>query len=72
MPTLEGEEELAIAPGTSPEEVLKLPGRGLPQGRRRGDLLVRLKVVVPKSLSRSQRELLKKFTDSLPPPEDLR
>jgi len=72
VPTLEGEEELAIAPGTSPEEVLKLPGRGLPQGRRRGDLLVRLKVVVPKSLSRSQRELLKKFTDSLPPPEDLR
>jgi len=68
VPTLEGEEELQVAPGTSPEEVLRLPGRGLPQGRRRGDLLVRLRVAIPKSLSRRQKELLKEFTDSLPPP----
>ena len=72
VPTLEGEEELKVAPGTLPEEVLRLRGRGMPQGRRRGDLLVRLRVVIPKSLSRSQRELLKKFTDSLPPPTGLR
>jgi molecular chaperone DnaJ len=68
VPTLEGEEEISIPPGTDPGEVLRLRGRGMPQGRRRGDLLVRLRVVIPRSLSRSQRELLAKFTDSLPPP----
>jgi len=72
VPTLEGEEELAIAPGTSPDEVLRLPGRGMPQGRRRGDLLVRFKVVIPKNLSPKQRELLQEFTEGLPPPESLR
>jgi len=72
VPTLEGEEELAIAPGTSPDEILRLPGRGMPQGRRRGDLLVHLKVVIPKKLTAKERELLRAFTDGLPPPEHLR
>jgi molecular chaperone DnaJ len=69
VPTLEGEEELEVPAGTDSGQVLRLRGRGLPQGRQRGDLLVHLKVVIPKGLSRSQRELLRKFTDSLPPPE---
>ncbi len=70
VPTLDGDEELTIPPGTSPGATLRLPGRGMPRGRRRGDLLVDLKVVVPKKIGRNQRGLLKEFTDSLPPPEE--
>jgi molecular chaperone DnaJ len=68
VPTLEGQEWLTIPAGTAPDEILRLPGRGMPHGHRRGNLLVRLKVTIPKGLNRKQRELLQGFTDSLPPP----
>jgi molecular chaperone DnaJ len=71
VPTLEGEEELAIPAGTAPDAVLTVSGRGLPHGRRRGDLLVHLKVVIPKGLSARQRKLLREFTEGLPPPKKL-
>ncbi len=71
VPTLDGDEELTIPAGTTPGETLRLSGRGMPQGRRRGDLLVGLRVVVPKRLKRRQRELLKDFTDSLPEANEL-
>ncbi|MBC7093937.1 molecular chaperone DnaJ, partial [Candidatus Bipolaricaulota bacterium] len=67
VPTLEGEEELPIPAGTEPDAVLTVSGRGLPHGRRRGDLRVRLKVVVPRKLTRQQKKLLEEFTSSLPP-----
>ncbi len=68
VPTLKGEDELEIAAGTDPEEVLTLPGRGLPGGGRPGDLHIRLKVEIPKRLGRKERELLREFTESLPQP----
>lgn len=67
VPTLDGDQELKIPAGTDPDAVLTVPGHGLPRGRRRGDLKVRLKVVVPRKLSRQQKKLLDEFTNSLPP-----
>lgn len=69
VPTLRGEAELRIPAGTDPGAVLTLPGAGMPRGRRRGDLAVRLKVVVPKKLTREQRKLLEELSATLPPPE---
>ncbi|HEU67776.1 MAG TPA: molecular chaperone DnaJ, partial [Candidatus Acetothermia bacterium] len=69
VPTLEGGAELKIPPGTPADAVLTLPGHGFPRGRRRGDLKIRLKVVVPKKLTRQQRRLLAELTGSLPPPQ---
>ena len=69
IPTLSGEEEVEIAPGTEPEEVLVLRGRGLPGPRGPGDLKVRLKVVIPKKLGREERRLLQAFTEKLSPPD---
>lgn len=66
-PTLGGEAELKIPAGTDPDAVLTVAGQGLPRGRRRGDLVVRLKVVVPKKLTRQQKKLLEELTSSLPP-----
>ncbi len=68
VPTLEGEEKLKIAPGTDPHKPLRLRGRGMPQGPGRGDLVVHWRLVIPKRLSRRQRDLLREFTESLGPP----
>jgi molecular chaperone DnaJ len=63
VPTLAGEEEVELEPGTQPSTVLRLRGRGLPslRGRRHGDLHVVVNVLVPKNLSDEQRELLERF-----------
>jgi molecular chaperone DnaJ len=66
VPTLEGEEELEIEPGTQPGSVRRLRERGLPslRGRRRGDLHVVMNVLIPSKLSEEQRELLRRFAES--------
>ena len=59
--TMTGKVKLSIPPGTQPEQVFRLAGRGMPQLKNpnvRGDLYVRLKVTVPRYLSSKQRELL--------------
>jgi curved DNA-binding protein len=59
--TISGKVRLSIPPGTQPEQVFRISGRGMPQLKNpqvKGDLFVRLKVQVPKYLSPRQRELL--------------
>jgi curved DNA-binding protein len=59
--TLNGKVKLNIPPGTQPEQVFRLSGRGMPHVKNpdeKGDLFVRLKVQIPKYLSPKQRELL--------------
>jgi curved DNA-binding protein len=59
--TLDGRIKLSVPPGTQPEQVFRLAGRGMPHVKNKnekGDLYVRLKVQVPKYLSAKQRELL--------------
>ncbi|MCX7843950.1 MAG: molecular chaperone DnaJ [Candidatus Bipolaricaulota bacterium] len=68
VPTLEGEAELEVPEGTEPDGVLVLRGRGLPGPQGRGDLKVRLRVVIPKRLGREERRLLQAFTEKLPQP----
>lgn len=67
VPTLDGEDELEIPPGTQPSTVLTLPGRGMPslRGAGRGDQRVVVNVVVPRNLSAHQRELLEQLTATL-------
>jgi molecular chaperone DnaJ len=67
VPTLEGDEEIDIAPGTQPGAVVTLRGRGMPTiGRgRRGDQQVVLNVVIPRNLTSRQSELLQELRDSL-------
>jgi len=61
IPTVEGEEELEVKPGTQPSTEIRLRGRGVPQLRRpnaRGDLHVLVNVTVPTKLSKRERALL--------------
>jgi len=59
--TMTGKVKLSIPAGTQPEQVFRVAGRGMPQLKSpntKGDLLVRLKVEIPRYLSSKQRELL--------------
>jgi molecular chaperone DnaJ len=63
VPTLDGDTELAVDAGTQPGTVSVLRGKGVPNvhGRGKGDLLVRLNIVVPKRLSDEQRKLVEEL-----------
>lgn len=63
--TLDGAEEVRIDPGTQPNHIVRLRGRGVPaRGTGRGDLYVRIVVAIPRKLSKGQRKALEGF-DSL-------
>jgi DnaJ-class molecular chaperone len=52
-----------IPPGTQPETVFSCKGEGLPhmRTRQRGNLLIKIKVKIPKNLSAKQLELIQEF-----------
>jgi len=66
VPTLEGHHKISVDPGSQPNSIIKLKGKGLPgRGLRgRGDQYVRLVINIPKKLSKRQKELLNEFEDS--------
>jgi molecular chaperone DnaJ len=63
VPTIEGDEELELEPGTQPGAVVVLRGKGMPvlQGFGRGDERVLVNVLVPRHVSDEQRRLLEEF-----------
>jgi molecular chaperone DnaJ len=67
VPSLDGEIAVEVPAGTQPGEVITLRSRGLPplQRGRTGDLHVHVNVVIPRKLSREQRELLERLADSM-------
>jgi molecular chaperone DnaJ len=67
VPTLEGDEEIEIPPGTQPGELITLNGRGMPALRRGrgGDQIVVVNVVIPRNLSDDQRDLLERLSSTL-------
>jgi molecular chaperone DnaJ len=68
LPTLDGEEPYTVPEGTVTGTVFRLRGRGMPDvsGRGKGDLLVTLKVVTPKKLTKEQKKLLEQLAATLP------
>ena len=66
VPTLKGHIDLKIPAGTQPEQQLRVRGQGVTDSsRRKGDLRVQIKVEIPHSLTRKQKELLKEFEETL-------
>lgn len=65
LPTLDGDEELAIPPGTQHGREFVLRGRGVPrlQGRGRGDLRAQLVVEVPTKLDEEEEALLRQLAE---------
>ena len=63
IPTLDGDTELELKPGTQPGEIRVLRGKGMPilQGFGRGDHRVLVNVLIPRRLSDEQRRALEEF-----------
>jgi molecular chaperone DnaJ len=66
IPTLQGKVKIKIDPGTQSGKILRLRGKGLPDlnGYSRGDLMVRINVFIPSSVSKDDRTLLQKMQES--------
>ena len=68
IPTLEGEETFKIPEGTQTGTSIRLRGQGMPDvtGGARGDLIVTVKVITPKKLTKEQKKLLEQLQATLP------
>jgi len=68
VPTLNGEVEVSIAPGTSGGRVLRLRGKGMPatSDQPAGDLLATIRIILPASSDRELTELMQKWRDRKP------
>ncbi|MGM0607091.1 MAG: molecular chaperone DnaJ [Candidatus Muiribacteriota bacterium] len=59
-----------IPAGTQPGKMFRIKGEGVPfdsTGRTRGDLYVKVEVEMPVKLNKEQKEIIKKFEESLTP-----
>jgi molecular chaperone DnaJ len=63
VPTPEGPISLKVPAGSQPGKLLRVKGRGAPKlkGGGKGDLLARLRLEVPKRVSKQERELLEEL-----------
>jgi molecular chaperone DnaJ len=68
VPTPEGSVNLKVPAGTQSGRLLRLKGKGAPHlgTAGKGDLIARIKVVIPDDLSGEQKDLLKKFAATRP------
>ncbi len=66
IPTVDSRVKVKIDPGTQPEKILRLRGKGLPDvnGYGKGDLLVRIHIWIPKKLNSEERKILEKLLTS--------
>ncbi|KAG0368216.1 hypothetical protein BC939DRAFT_466308 [Gamsiella multidivaricata] len=65
IPTVDGDVELKVPSGTQPNDVSRLAKRGIQRLNRsdKGDQFVTMRVSLPKTLSKTQREILEKFAE---------
>jgi len=62
--TLDGDIAVKIPEGVSPNEVLRVKGKGVPTGKgMRGDLLIKVEVTLPTRLSKKVRDLIEKLRE---------
>jgi molecular chaperone DnaJ len=71
IPTLEGESELHIPPGTQHGRSFRIRGKGVPHLRSsdRGSMFVVSRIVVPTKLTSRQRELFEQLSEEFSPEE---
>ncbi|MCH4895543.1 molecular chaperone DnaJ [Marinilabiliaceae bacterium JC040] len=66
IPTVDGKVKVKIEAGTQPGKILRLRSKGIPDvnGYGKGDLLVKINVWIPKSLTKDEKKILEKLRDS--------
>jgi molecular chaperone DnaJ len=68
IPTIDGKAKLTIPAGTASETIFRMRDKGMPvlNTYERGDQMVKVKIEVPKKLSKKQIELIKKLDEEKP------
>ncbi|NOQ45062.1 MAG: DnaJ domain-containing protein [Desulfobulbaceae bacterium] len=66
VPTMGGNVQLKIPPGSQGGRKLRLKGRGLAGKSQQGDQYMTLRVVIPKAATDEQKELFKKMAELMP------
>ena len=64
VPVVDGEVTIKVPPGTQPEQVMRLKGNGAPvlgDANKRGDHYVTMKIEIPSSISKEEKELIEKL-----------
>jgi molecular chaperone DnaJ len=63
VPTVDGDAEVAIPPGTQAGDTIAVPGRGMPRldGRGKGAVVAHLKLIVPGTLSPEEERHLRAY-----------
>ena len=63
VPTIDGWRKLRVPPGTQSGQLFRLRGHGVPSARsgRRGDLIIEIRLVLPRLVDERSKELLKEF-----------
>lgn len=66
VPLVEGKAKINISAGTQSGKLVRLKGKGLPsvQSYGKGDMLVNINVWTPQELSKDEKKILEKLTDS--------
>jgi curved DNA-binding protein len=64
VPTLEGTATMTVPPSTQSGQKLRLRGKGIQSSGETGDLYVIIKIVPPKKMDESARDLMKKFSEA--------
>lgn len=67
VPTIDGKVQYTVPEGTQSGTTFRLRGKGIQyvNGRGRGDQYVHVEVEIPKKLTKTQREALKRFEETL-------
>jgi len=64
LETLDGVIEVKVPEGVSPNEILRVKGKGVPSGRgKRGDILIHVHIKLPHKLSRESKHLVEKLRE---------
>jgi curved DNA-binding protein len=66
--TIDGKNlQITVPPGTAPETILSCKGEGMPNMRsmKRGNLLIKIKIDIPKNLTLDQKQIIEKLKNGL-------
>jgi len=68
IPTIDGKAKLKIPASTNSETVFRMRGKGMPHLRYsgNGDQMVKVRIEVPKKLTKKQKELIKELKETQP------
>ena len=64
VPTLDGSVTLKVPPGTRSGKTFRVKGRGVPQSKGAGDLLVTVEVAVPQHLTAAERQAIEALAEA--------